>query len=117
MSGNDDAGAVEVGPEEADELLKAGALLLDVRETSEWEAGHIADAVHIPLGELAERAAELPRDREIVAVCRVGGRSGRATAYLRESGYRVVNLAGGMQAWDAAGLPFSASDGSPGAVV
>ena len=57
--------------------------LLDVREDDEWAAGHIAGAQHIPLGQLATRLAELPRDRAIVSVCRTGGRSEAATRGLR----------------------------------
>jgi len=107
----------EVSAEEASSLIGGGALLVDVREDGEWEAGHVAGAVHIPLGDLAERADELPDDRQLVLVCRLGGRSARATALLTSSGFDAVNLAGGMQAWAAAGLPFQASDGGAGVVA
>jgi rhodanese-related sulfurtransferase len=107
----------EVGPEEADGLIRAGALLLDVREDDEWDAGHVSGAAHIPLGHLAERLDELPGDRQVVVVCRSGVRSARATAFLATSGFDAVNLAGGMRAWAAAGLRFEASDKSLGVVV
>lgn len=105
-------GVPEIDPRDVAELSAAGAvLLLDVREPEEWAAGRIADAVHLPLGELGARYEELPRDRRIVAVCRSGARSGQATAALRGAGYDVENMAGGMKAWQAAGLPLDPVDG------
>ena len=88
-------------------------VFLDVREQLEWDAGHIEGAVHVPMGQLRDRLDEVPADRAVVAVCRSGNRSGVVTQALRGVGYDVVNMAGGMQAWAAAGLPFSATDGSP----
>jgi rhodanese-related sulfurtransferase len=127
----------EVGPDEGRALVEGGAVLLDVREADEWQAGHAAEAVWIPLGEIAARANELratelranelratelgadelPVDRRIVAICRSGGRSERATRFLRAQGFDVVNLAGGMRAWAAAGLDVVTDDGQPGAVI
>jgi len=91
--------------------------LLDVREPDEWEAGHIAGAQHIPLGELRERLAEVPKDRTILAVCRHGNRSEAATRGLRTLGYAVENLEGGVTAWKRAGLPLEAEGGGPGRVI
>jgi rhodanese-related sulfurtransferase/glyoxylase-like metal-dependent hydrolase (beta-lactamase superfamily II) len=85
--------------------VDAGALLLDVREPDEWESEHAPDAVLIPMGQVDSRQGELPRDREIVVVCRSGGRSAAITDLLRASGFDAVNLAGGMCAWADAGLP------------
>lgn len=73
--------------------------LVDVREPDEWEEGHIEGATHIPLGELAQRLGELPRDRELIMVCRSGSRSGLACEYMESLGYDVVNMTGGMTAW------------------
>lgn len=96
----------------AHELIDGdGAILLDVREPKEWDAGHAPGAVHIPLGDLGARAGELPGDRTIVAVCRSGGRSQKATDTLRAAGYTVENLDGGMKAWHGAGLPLEPADG------
>jgi rhodanese-related sulfurtransferase len=97
--------------------VEDGAFLLDVREPDEWTAGHAPGATHVPLGELSARVDEVPKDRPIVAVCRVGGRSGKAAQALAASGYDVVNLDGGMQAWDAAGQPVVTDDGSAGTVI
>lgn len=74
-------------------------VLLDVREAEEWAAGHIPGAVWIPLGELPQRLAELPKDREIVCVCRSGHRSEMATLLLRAHGFDARNLTGGMLNW------------------
>jgi rhodanese-related sulfurtransferase len=89
----------------ADELPEA-TTLLDVREDDEWEAGHAPNALHIPLGDLAARLAELPEDNSLFVVCRGGGRSARATAYLNANGWDATNVDGGMRAWQAAGKPM-----------
>jgi rhodanese-related sulfurtransferase len=100
-----------VSAAEAHELLAAGsAVALDVREDDEWQAGHIAGALHIPMGELGARLDELP-DAGIVAVCRSGSRSGLVTDALRRAGYRVENLRDGMRGWQRAGLPLEPADG------
>ncbi|MFC0429355.1 rhodanese-like domain-containing protein [Kutzneria buriramensis] len=87
------------------------AVLLDVREHDEWAAGHAPQAIHIPLGELAERVGEVPQDRDVYVVCRAGGRSARATMYLNQNGWDAVNVAGGMQVWHQHGLSLVAAEG------
>lgn len=83
-----------------------GAFILDVREPQEWEAGHIPDATLIPLAELENRVGELPTDQEIVVVCRSGNRSAQGRDILKEAGFnRVTSMAGGMNDWQAEGLP------------
>jgi rhodanese-related sulfurtransferase len=110
-------GVPQVTPEEAAQRVDEGALLLDVREDDEWHAGHAPGAQHLPLGRLQAEHDELPKDRPIVAICRVGGRSERAAVALRGVGYDVVNLAGGMRAWAAAGQAVVRDDGTPGTVI
>jgi rhodanese-related sulfurtransferase len=105
----------EVDPARAAQLAADGALLLDVREPDEWAAGHASGAVHMPLGDL--RPGDVPRDRVVVAVCRSGGRSGKAAVVLAGAGVDVRNMAGGMNAWAAATLPVTRDDGQPGTVV
>ncbi len=107
----------EVSAEEASELAEAGALLLDVREADEWDAGHAPEARWIPLSEVQARVDELPRDRRIVAICRSGGRSRALAGALLGAGYDVVNVEGGMRAWAAEDLAVVASDGLPGVVI
>ncbi len=101
----------EVSPSEAFELLDGEAILLDVRQESEWDAGHAPMASLIPLTELPDHLDELPRDRLIICTCRSGGRSLRAATFLQENGYDTVNLAGGMMSWFAEDLPFESDDG------
>lgn len=91
--------------------------LLDVREDPEWQAGHIDEAVHIPMGQLNARIDEIPRDQPIVAICRSGNRSQAVTDALNRAGFTAHNLEGGMYAWEAAGLDFVADDGSDGTVA
>ncbi len=95
----------------------ADALLLDVRESDEYDAGHAPGTVLIPLGQLPDRLVEIPRDRHVVVICRSGNRSGHATVYLRNNEVDAVNMVGGMQAWAAAGLPVEDTSGAPGRVI
>lgn len=86
--------------------VPAGSTLLDVREQDEWDAGHAAGAVHIPLGDLPARYEELDADVPVLVICHSGGRSARATQWLNESvGFEATNVDGGTVAWQAAGLP------------
>jgi rhodanese-related sulfurtransferase len=102
----------------AEQLQREGAVLLDVREQNEWAAGRAPKARHIPLGQLHTRAPrELASTATVLTICRSGGRSARAAATLRREGYTVIDVAGGMRAWRAAGLPVVASGGRPGQVV
>ncbi|MEB3329372.1 MAG: rhodanese-like domain-containing protein [Candidatus Sericytochromatia bacterium] len=73
--------------------------LLDVREPHEWAEGHVAGALHIPLGQLPTRWQELPTGRPVAVICRSGARSARATAFLRGQGLDAHNVEGGMLAW------------------
>jgi rhodanese-related sulfurtransferase len=107
----------DIGPDEAVDLVNAGAILLDVREDEEWVAGHSPQAIHVAMGEIENRASELPEDRTVVCVCRVGGRSGAVAKALVAAGYDVRNLDGGMLAWAAAGFPVVTDSGDPGEVV
>lgn len=112
---NQPAPVTDVDTTRARELLAAGALLVDVREPAEWRAGHVADAMHVPLGQLD--AATLPGSGPVVAVCRSGNRSRVAAELLGSHGREVYNLAGGVTAWAEAGLPLVADDGAPGRVA
>jgi len=88
--------------------VRGTARLIDVREPSEYRAelGHIAGTELVPLATVEQAAKSWDREQEIVLVCRSGGRSGRAAAALAAMGFKhVINMAGGMLAWNAAGLP------------
>lgn len=85
--------------------------LVDVREPHEHEAGAIAGSIHIPLGELTQRAGELDQSRPVVFYCRSGGRSAMATEAFRASGWDARNMTGGILEWVERGLPLSDPDG------
>lgn len=99
------------------DAVPADSTVLDVREDDEWAAGHIEGAVHIPLSELPARLSDLPDADPLVVICRSGGRSAQATAYLQQIGIEAVNLDGGMRAWDAAGRPMVTDSRTPPAVI
>jgi len=108
---------LEVGARDAQALVMDGAFLLDVREPEEWAVGHAPGAVHVRLGELGARVGEVPMERDVVVVCRSGGRSLVAATALVARGWRALNLAGGMQAWRDAGLDVVTDNGAAGVVA
>lgn len=91
--------------------LVQDAVILDVREDYEWEAGHIAGALHIPLEQLPARLEELDPDVDVNVICRTGGRSFRAATWLSENGYSAFNVIGGMGAWFEAEKPMTNENG------
>jgi hydroxyacylglutathione hydrolase len=97
----------QLDPRTAAARAADGAVLLDVRETSEWRAGHAPGAIHIPYEEIQERASEIPASRPVVAYCGGGIRSSLAASLLQAGGRGVANLRGGFTAWREAGLPVA----------
>ena len=96
----------DVTPQEGQQRVQNGALLVDVREQNEYDEIHAQGAMLLPLSELESRSSELPKDKELVMICRSGARSRQAGEYLMQNGYsQVVNLGGGTVAWAEAGLP------------
>jgi rhodanese-related sulfurtransferase len=100
----------QYSPSQAFEAVIAGSLFLDVREPEEIEdiAYDVPNILYIPLSGFEERFQEVPRDREVIIVCRRGVRSMRVAAFLIDQGWlpeHVVNLEGGIYAWEDAGLP------------
>ena len=102
-------GIGEVSAMETVQLInRQDAVVVDLRDATAFKAGHVTGAKSIPEGELDKRCAELEkfRDKPIVFVCRSGNRSGAAAAKFKKQGFgRANSLAGGMQAWEQAGLP------------
>ena len=92
--------------------MPADAFVLDVRENDEWAAGHAPDAVHVPMMEIPARTGEVPADRDVYVICRMGSRSAQVVAYLQQNGFdRVINIEGGMHSWEAAGRPMVSENG------
>ena len=92
------------------ESRRRHAVVLDVRETSEWSAGHIPNARHIALGQLDKHLSELEKfkSRPVIICCASGNRSSSACGTLKRAGFeRVFNLSGGLGAWTGAGLPVT----------
>jgi rhodanese-related sulfurtransferase len=92
------AGSDRIDSEQAHELVKSGATLVDVRSPDEFSSGHIEGAKNIPVGNIAARAGEIPKDKPVVLYCRSGARSSRAASVLAGQGYEVHNL-GPISAW------------------
>jgi rhodanese-related sulfurtransferase len=103
----------ELEPEQVRERLERGEIeLVDVREQHEWDAGRVRGARHIELERLAGRAEQIPRDRPVVFLCRLGARSAMATQAFRAAGWDAYNMAGGIRLWAERGLPLEPEDGS-----
>jgi len=87
-------------------LGRDDVLILDVREPSEYDAGHIPGVKLIPMATVANRLNEIPKDKPVLVTCRSGNRSGQVTEFLRQQGYtNVHNMTGGIAAWQQAGYP------------
>lgn len=85
---------------------RSDVVVLDVREQSEYDAGHIAGVKLIPMGTVANRLNEIPKDKPVIVTCHSGNRSGQVTEFLRQQGYtNVHNMTGGITAWQQAGYP------------
>jgi molybdopterin/thiamine biosynthesis adenylyltransferase/rhodanese-related sulfurtransferase len=107
-------GAMEIAPADAEERLRAGALLLDVREADERAAGFPRGSVAAPLGDLdrSVRALAAPASAELLAICATGRRSLQAAEQLRRAGYpNARSVAGGLQRWRAEGRPVAGAGG------
>jgi DMSO/TMAO reductase YedYZ molybdopterin-dependent catalytic subunit/glyoxylase-like metal-dependent hydrolase (beta-lactamase superfamily II) len=107
----------EVRPRAAQAMVADGTLLVDVREPAEWRTGHAPGAVLVPMAQVSARRDELTGAARVVVVCRSGGRSAAVTQSLRAWGVDAVNLAGGMSAWAAAGLPVVTTESDTSGLV
>ena len=100
----------------ARQVVSAGALLVDVRSTSEWNAGHAPTALHIPLEQLDRKMSQLREGVAVVTVCKSGVRSAAAARTLAGHGFEVSSVRGGMRAWQQAGGRVIAKNGREGSV-
>ena len=101
----------DISPQQAVQLMshETGSLVLDVRDDSEYQSGHIKDSIHIPLSALKSRMSELDKykQKNVILGCRSGSRSGRACGMLKKNGFeKVHNLRGGVLAWENDNLPM-----------
>ena len=103
------SGGPWVGTLQATQMInREDALVLDVREPTEFDNGHLLGAKNMPLGSVEARAGELDKHKSkpVIVVCGGGNRASKAAMILREKGFlNVVNLSGGFPAWQQAGLP------------
>ncbi len=97
----------EISVSELHAAQVAGIPVYDVREPDEFVAGHVPDAIAVPLGEVMDRLEEFPVDRPFAVICRSGARSMRAAQYLDQQGRTCVNVMGGTLAWIDAGFEVS----------
>jgi rhodanese-related sulfurtransferase len=101
----------EITVAQAYEKYQQGVFFLDVRTQDEWDQMHIAKSTLIPLDELPNRLNEVPKDQDVVVICRSGVRSKEGVTVLRNAGYtRVVCMTGGLLAWKAAGYPLEGNN-------
>ncbi len=104
-------GAWDKTPQQVVRLINGdNALILDVRENQEFQAGHIANSVHIPLSEVKNRISEIEKykDSQVVVSCRSGHRSSRTCSLLKKNGFsHISNLKGGIMAWESDKLPVT----------
>jgi rhodanese-related sulfurtransferase len=102
--------AREVSTDEAYQMVQSGTLVVDVRTQEEWDEYHVPNTTLIPLDQLPNRLSELPKDKEILVVCRSGNRSQEGRDILLSAGYNATSMTGGLKEWYAKGYPI---EGAP----
>lgn len=106
LIGKGSSSSSQISVAQALDKFHSGAFILDVRTSEEWNQGHIPGSILVPLDQLPGRLSEVPRDRDVVVVCRTGVRSAQGLQILQQAGFtRAVSMTGGMIAWQAAGYP------------
>ena len=103
-------GSKGVGPQQAVMLInRSDAIVVDVRDKKEFEAGHIVDSINIPLAKIDQRITELKKHQEkpVIVVCKLGQHSGEAAKKIQEAGHeQVFKLSGGVTEWKAQSMPL-----------
>ena len=102
--------ANEVSVDKAYEMYQSGVFTVDVRTQEEWDEYHAPNTNLIPLDELEARLSEVPKDQEILVICRSGNRSQQGRDILLNAGYNATSMAGGLKEWYAKGYPI---EGAP----
>lgn len=108
--GGSNALARDISVDKAYEMYKGGTYLLDVRTQEEWDEYHVPNATLIPLDQLPNRLNEVPKDKEIVVICRSGNRSKEGRDILLNAGYKATSVTGGIKEWYAKGYDI---EGAP----
>ena len=107
LSGQGNQGlAREVNTDQAYQMYQSGVFVVDVRTQEEWDEYHAPNTTLIPLDQLQNRLAEIPKDREILVVCRSGNRSQQGRDILLAAGYNATSMTGGLKEWYAKGYPI-----------
>ena len=88
-----------ISPDQANELVKNGALIVDVRQGSEFGSGHVKNAINIPLNSISKIAKKASKDQDIIVYCHSGARSNSASKQLKSLGYTKVHDMGPMHRW------------------
>ena len=96
----------EISVDQAYQMYQEGNFVLDVRTQEEWNEYHAPDTTLIPLDQLQSRLSELPKDKQIVVVCRSGNRSQQGRDILLSAGFQATSMAGGLKEWSAKGYPI-----------
>jgi rhodanese-related sulfurtransferase len=102
--------ARDISVDEAYKMYQAGTFVVDVRTQEEWDEYHVPNVPLIPLDELPNRLNEIPKDKEIVVICRSGNRSQQGRDILLSAGYKAASVTGGIKEWYAKGYPI---EGTP----
>jgi len=102
--------ARDISADEAYKMYQGGTFVVDVRTQEEWDEYHVPNTTLIPLDQLPNRLSELPKDKEIVVICRSGNRSQEGRDILLSAGYNATSMTGGVKDWYAKGYPI---EGAP----
>jgi rhodanese-related sulfurtransferase len=102
--------ARDISADEAYKMYQGGTFVVDVRTQEEWDEYHVPNTTLIPLDQLPNRLSELPKDKEIVVICRSGNRSQEGRDILLSAGYNATSMTGGVKEWYAKGYPI---EGAP----
>ena len=106
-----------VQPNEVEDLIQDGFVLVDVREKDEWISGHHVDAIHIPMGEIMENMNSFNLNEKYIVVCRSGSRSARVTNYMISQDIEAYNMSGGMKELRNFTKKIYDSEGNPGQII
>ena len=106
-----------IQPEQVEDSMENGYLLIDVREDDEWQAGHHINASHIKMGEIPSNLEKFEKEKKYIIVCRSGGRSAKVTDFLVENEIDALNLSGGMKKFSKVSTNVRDSLGNTGQII